>query len=153
VRAMDANVAEIVDDALNLVRPQKDFKGIETTVEVAADLRVSLSPQRLTQVLLNLLLNAGAALDGKGEIRIRAKAEDARVRIEVEDTGPGIPADLRQRIFDPFVTTKDVGSGTGLGLAVCRGIVEGAKGRIFVDETHTTGARFVLELPRGSLDA
>jgi signal transduction histidine kinase len=147
--AKDANVAEIVDDALNLVRPQRDFKQIATTVDVPAELRVALSPQRLTQVLLNLFLNAGAALAGKGEVRVRASGDAKKVRIEVEDNGPGIPADLHQRIFDPFVTTKDVGAGTGLGLAVCRGIVEGAKGKIAVDATYTEGARFVVELPRG----
>ncbi|MDB4995617.1 MAG: Sensor histidine kinase, partial [Myxococcaceae bacterium] len=57
--------------------------------------------------------------------------------IAVEDDGPGIPADRVEEIFEPFVTTKDVGEGTGLGLAVCRGIVESAKGTITVDLTHT----------------
>lgn len=153
VRVLDANVAEVVDDALNLVRPQKDFKQITTTVDVPAELRVALSPQRLTQVLLNLFLNAGAAMSGKGEVRVRASGTNETVRIEVEDSGPGIPPDMRQRVFDPFVTTKEVGAGTGLGLAVCRGIVEGAMGRISVDASVTNGARFVVELPRGSLDA
>lgn len=153
LRPTDAGVAEVVDDALNLMRPQKDFKAITTTIDVPADLRVALSPQRLTQVLLNLLLNASAALASQTEeraIRVRATATSKMVRLVVEDTGPGIPADLRQRIFDPFVTTKDVGAGTGLGLAVCRGIVEGAKGRITVDASYEGGARFVVELPRGA---
>jgi signal transduction histidine kinase len=148
------NVAEIVDDALNLVRPQKEFKSIDTRVEVPSELSVALSPQRLTQVLLNLLLNAGAALGSGGArgrshgVIVRARREDGnRVRIEVEDDGPGVPADIAPRIFDPFVTTKDVGAGTGLGLAVCRGIIEGAKGKIFVDPDYTGGARFVVELP------
>jgi len=145
-----ASVSEVTDDALALVRPQKDFKGVETRVELEPDLTVALSPQRLTQVLLNLLLNAGAALASRPAPRIvvvRAKKIDASVRIEVEDNGPGVPKDIAPRIFDPFVTTKDVGAGTGLGLAVCRGIVEGAKGRIFVDESYEGGARFVVELP------
>ena len=154
MRVTDANVAEVVDDALALVRPQKDFKQITTTIDVPKELRVALSPQRLTQVLLNLFLNAGAALGGQGEVRVRATATggaqgQTAVRIEIEDNGPGIPEDLRLRIFDPFVTTKDVGAGTGLGLAVCRGIVEGAKGRILVDAAFTQGARFVVELPSG----
>jgi signal transduction histidine kinase len=149
-----ASVAEVIADALALVKPQKAWRGIDAHVEVDGALRVTLSPQRLTQVLLNLLLNAGSALGEKpaGEprtVRIRATSSDGRARIEVEDDGPGVPPSLRARIFDPFVTTKEVGAGTGLGLAVCRGIVEGAGGTIALaagDEEG--GARFVVELPR-----
>ena len=148
-----ANVAEIVTDVLALVRPQKEWKGIDVAVDVPASLHVMLAPQRLTQVLLNLVLNAAAALAdqaGARKLTVRAApAGEALVRIEVEDDGPGVPEALRDRIFDPFVTTKDVGSGTGLGLAVCRGIVEGAGGRIAVDATYTQGARFVVTLPAG----
>jgi two-component system, NtrC family, sensor kinase len=146
-----ADVSEIVDDAAALVRPQKEWKSIELGVDLDKGLLVRISPQRLTQVLLNLLLNAGAALDdARAEHRVTVRGRRStggRVRIEVEDNGPGVPADLRDRIFDPFVTTKDVGAGTGLGLAVCRGIIEGAAGRIFVDPSYTDGARFVLDLP------
>lgn len=145
-----AGVAEVVNDALSLVRPQKDWKGVDAAVDVAPELRVRLSPQRLTQVLLNLLLNASAALGGSGKIAIRAKKKDGLVRIEVEDDGPGVPREVAPRIFDPFVTTKEVGQGTGLGLAVCRGIVEGANGKIWLDETYADGARFVVELPSAS---
>lgn len=153
IRPARALVSEVIDDALNLVRPQKEFKAIETRIELEPDLAVTLSPQRLTQVLLNLLLNAGAAISLAASaktptVTVRAKRlEDGVVRIEVEDDGPGVPKDVAPKIFDPFVTTKDVGAGTGLGLAVCRGIVEGAKGRIFVDADYTDGARFVVELP------
>ena len=153
IRPARALVSEVIDDALNLVRPQREFKAIETKVDLEPDLAVALSPQRLTQVLLNLLLNAGAAIsvaasDKAPTVTVRAKRlEDGVVRIEVEDNGPGVPKDIAPRIFDPFMTTKDVGAGTGLGLAVCRGIVEGAKGRIFVDADYADGARFIVELP------
>jgi signal transduction histidine kinase len=156
LRTAVASVSEVIDDAVNLVRPQKEFKSIDTRLEVDRDLSVSLSPQRLTQVLLNLLLNAGSALQASSGARtviVRAKRHDSQVRIEVEDNGPGVPEGLASRIFDPFVTTKDVGAGTGLGLAVCRGIVEGAKGRIFVDPSYEGGARFVVELPSASSGA
>ena len=152
-----ADVREVSADALALVRPQKEWKGVDVNIDIASSLHVALSPQRLTQVLLNLLLNAGAAMaDGPTDklrtVTLRARlAGTGRARIEVEDNGPGVPADLRERVFDPFVTTKDVGSGTGLGLAVCRGIVEAAKGRIFVDAQYTQGARFVVELPATTL--
>lgn len=149
IGAAAADVRSVVDDTWKLVRPQKDFKGIELALDVA-DERVALGPQRLTQVILNLLLNAGAAMAGQGTITVRARRDGPRVRIEVEDDGPGVPEGVAPRIFDPFVTTKDVGSGTGLGLAVCRGIVEGAHGTIALDETHRPGARFVIELPAAS---
>jgi C4-dicarboxylate-specific signal transduction histidine kinase len=152
-RPARAVVAEVVDDALSLVRPQRDFKSITTHLEVDPEVAVALSAQRLTQVLLNLLLNAGAALAGTSgdrvwNVTVRARSNGDEVRIEIEDDGPGVAADIAPRIFDPFVTSKDVGAGTGLGLAVCRGIVEGAKGRIFHDASYCGGARFVIELPR-----
>jgi signal transduction histidine kinase len=140
-----ASVREVVADALALVKPQKEWRAIETTIDIEGEVSVALSPQRLTQILLNLLLNAGA-VEPKN-VTVRARGDGAKVRIEVEDDGPGVPEDLRDRIFDPFVTTKDVGAGTGLGLSVCRGIVEAAKGKIFVDPSHEKGARFVVELP------
>ncbi|MDB4941693.1 MAG: Sensor histidine kinase [Labilithrix sp.] len=149
-----ANLSEVVNDVLALVRPQKDWRGIDVTVDVDAGLTVALSAQRLTQVLLNLLLNAAASLAaapeaGPRHVRIRGRA-GPMIRLEVEDTGAGIASAVADRIFDPFVTTKDVGSGTGLGLAVCRGIVEGAGGKIQVDETYTNGARFLIDLPSAS---
>jgi signal transduction histidine kinase len=148
-----APVSEVIHDVLALVKPQKEWRNVTAKLEVEEGLRVTLSPQRLTQVLLNLLLNAGAALADREPrehvvtIRAKATAKRARVRIEVEDDGPGVPKDLQTRIFEPFVTTKEVGSGTGLGLSVCRGIVEGAGGRIGLDASYEGGARFVVELP------
>lgn len=156
-----AKVDEVLADALALVTPQKEWRNVESTIDVADDLFVPLAPQRLTQIFLNLLLNAGAAIaaapvaGAKGSrVNVRAEratqGERAIVRIVVEDDGPGVPPELRDRIFDPFVTTKDVGAGTGLGLAVCKGIVEGAAGSLFLDASYTQGARFVVELPEAS---
>ncbi len=115
---------------------------------------MALSAPRLTQVLLNVALNAGAAIaaaPGGGRetdgITVRIRRVGARARIEVDDTGPGVPDAMRERIFEPFVTTKDVGEGTGLGLAVCRGVVEAGGGSIAVDATYAGGARLVIELP------
>lgn len=151
-RPQQAVVMDVIEDAVNLVRPQKDFKSIEIKREAGEDVRVGVSPQRLTQVVLNLLLNAGAARNDQKAtkaitIRVKRLNEEKKARIEIEDDGPGVPVDLATRIFDPFVTTKEVGAGTGLGLAVCRGIIEGAKGKIYVDESYDNGARFVVELP------
>lgn len=153
-----AHVPDVVRDVLALVRTQKEFKAIDLRTVMDEDVaKVALSGQRLTQVVLNLVMNAGSAIVSSparaepiGAIVVRVAPHDARVRIQVEDTGPGIGVDVRDRLFEPFVTTKDIGAGTGLGLAVCRGIVESAGGTIELDEAYTRGARFVVTLPCSS---
>jgi two-component system, NtrC family, sensor kinase len=149
-----SDVGEVVRDVLALVRPQRAFKAIVLRTELGQEpLGVRVSAARLTQVLLNLLLNAGDAVassagSADASVTVRATAAKDRVLIEVEDSGQGILPAIRERLFEPFVTTKEVGTGTGLGLAVCRGIVESAGGEITFDESFTHGARFVVILPR-----
>jgi signal transduction histidine kinase len=149
--AEGAEVASVAADVASLVRPQKTFRGLRVEVDVDGGLRARVAAPRLTQVLLNLVLNAGAAVASlrrpDGRVTIRARATAARVRIEVEDNGPGVASAVRDRIFEPFVTTKDVGEGTGLGLAVCRGLVESVGGEITLDPSYAQGARFVVLLP------
>src|SRR5947209_19669072 len=77
----------------------------------------------------------------------RTRRAGDRIRIEVEDTGPGIPPNLLERIFNPFFTTKPTGSGTGLGLSIPLGIVREHEGRIWAENATQSGARFVIELP------
>jgi signal transduction histidine kinase len=137
---------------VSLVTPQKPFRTVRIDAPPLDGLEVALAAPKLTQVLLNLVLNAGAALANAGReggrISLRARAEGPdRVRIEVEDDGPGIEPSVRDRLFEPFVTTKPVGEGTGLGLAVCRGLVESAGGEIAVDPSYEGGARFYVVLP------
>jgi signal transduction histidine kinase len=155
-RPEPASVNAVLDDVAALVRPQKSFKEISLSLDVAANLpKVTLPAPRLTQVLLNLLLNAGDATfaaNKQGHVRVRARVDDdggrrTRVRVEIEDDGPGIASEVKDRLFEPFVTTKDVGEGTGLGLAVCRGIVEAGGGEIALDASYSGGARFVVLLP------
>ncbi len=146
------SVGDVVGDVLNLLRPQKEWAYIAVDVHVERELHVGLSSQRLAQVLLNVLLNAAAALEHRHDARItiRASTDGTRARIDVEDNGPGIALELRSRIFEPFVSTKESGRGTGLGLSVCQGIVESAGGKIRVDESYEQGARFVIDLPRSA---
>ncbi|MGK3988347.1 ATP-binding protein [Sorangium sp. So ce136] len=145
-------VADAVDDVVSLVAPQKAFRGVELARDVAPDVPpVPLSHGRLVQVLLNLLLNAADAVPrarGGARVALRAsRAADGAARIEVEDNGPGIAEAVRDTLFEPFITTKQVGEGTGLGLAVCRGLVEAAGGSIAVEQGEGGGARFVVLLP------
>jgi two-component system, NtrC family, sensor kinase len=146
-----ADVRTVVDDVVSLVRPQPAFRSIRLEVDVQGSPIVAFPAPRLMQVLLNLVLNAGAAIARTAGHRIRIRAHpvrgEARVRIEIEDDGPGIHASVRDRLFEPFVTTKDVGEGTGLGLAVCRGLVESAGGEVGLDASFTPGARFYVVLP------
>ncbi|MBK9516403.1 MAG: PAS domain S-box protein [Anaeromyxobacter sp.] len=113
---------------------------------------VRLSEARLGQVLLNLLVNAAQAIpegDPRGhEVALSTRVlPDGRVEVEVRDSGPGIPATVLPRIFEPFYTTKRAGEGTGLGLSICRSILEGAGGSIEVESTPGQGARFRVALP------
>jgi signal transduction histidine kinase len=144
-----------VDDVVALVRPQRFFRSVDVQTDVPASLEVALPGPRLTQVLLNLVLNAGAAVAshrGRGRVVIRARPQEdaARVRIEIEDDGPGVALSIRDQLFEPFFTTKQVGEGTGLGLAVCRGLVESAGGEIDLDPSYEAGARFYVVLPTPS---
>jgi two-component system, NtrC family, sensor kinase len=150
-----AEVKAVIDDVVALVKPQRSFRDARVEVNVEGDLRVALPGPRLTQVLLNLVLNAGAAVatargandPDRGRVTLRARPSGHGVRIEVEDDGPGVDPRVRDRLFEPFVTTKEIGEGTGLGLAVCRGLVESVGGEIAHDAGYTAGARFVVTLP------
>lgn len=107
---------------------------------------------QINQVFLNLIVNAAHAIDDRGTITIRSGAEADQVWVEVADTGAGIPEDARQRIFEPFYTTKPVGTGTGLGLAVSRGIVDRHQGRIEVRSAAGEGTTFRIWLPISSTE-
>lgn len=143
-----ASIVDAVQDVLVLLKPHKAFRDIALSSELADDLPAVAFPRsQLVQVLLNLLLNAADAAGAGGKVLVRAERTERGVRVSVEDDGPGIRADVRDTLFEPFVTTKDVGAGTGLGLAVCRGLVEAAGGTITAGASELGGARFSVELP------
>lgn len=142
------SVEAAVYDTVTLVAPQKSMKEVGLALDVHSGLPdVALSREQLVQVVLNLVLNAADACGPGGHVTLRAAARGTRVRLEVEDDGPGVAPEVRAQLFEPFVTTKEVGKGTGLGLAVCRGLVESAGGSITLDAEFREGARFIIELP------
>ena len=162
-------VSEVVADVEALAVPQRVFRDVALKTEIAKGTPLAaMAGPRLLQVLLNLVMNAAQAVTsrieserGMGggesptpahEVRLRVQAHGETVQIVVEDTGPGVPPGMRTKVFEPFVTTKDVGEGTGLGLAVCRGLVESAHGKITIDEAYTAGARFVVTLPKATVE-
>lgn len=147
-------VQKLVDETLAVLArdPKKD--GIALRVQVQPDLAIVGDIVQLEQVLLNLLINARQAMLGRGgSITIKAQQLDTgEVRIQVIDTGPGIPEKLLPKIFQPFFTTKAAArkgepKGTGLGLAICKEIVEHHKGRIEVASQLGKGTTFSICLP------
>ncbi|MBU2430351.1 MAG: GHKL domain-containing protein, partial [Proteobacteria bacterium] len=104
-------------------------------------------PQKLNQVFMNILVNAGQAIEEKGEIRIQTRAEGKNVVILISDTGCGIAPENLPKIFDPFFTTKEIGKGTGLGMNIAYNIIEEHKGKITIDSAVGKGTTFTVVLP------
>jgi signal transduction histidine kinase len=151
------DLARVVESSLRLAGFDKGFKRLRVTTDF--DPRapsVSADADQLQQVFLNLLLNARDAMPDGGELRVRLSHDAAagaagEVTVEVSDTGHGIPADVLPRVFDPFFTTKGAGRGTGLGLAVCYGIVTAHGGRIAVEPgAGGRGTNVRVSLPAGA---
>lgn len=138
-------LAPALDAALRLARVQRRFKHVEVDVALPPGLPPILADEgHLGQVLLNLLLNAGDAMRGEGQVRIAAASEESGVVLTVADGGPGIaPGDL-PHVFDPFFTTKDPGEGTGLGLALSHRIMESFGGEILAGNAPGGGAVLTL---------
>ena len=106
-----------------------------------------IDPSHLEQVLLNLVVNAAHATGGHGAVKVSLRAEGEFAHLVVDDDGPGVPAEVRSRVFEPFFTTHGQAGGTGLGLSVVAGIMERAGGSITVHEASMGGARFVARFP------
>jgi two-component system, NtrC family, sensor kinase len=139
------SVAAAVDGALRLARVQSRFRSVEVELAIPPELpAVVADERRLGQVFLNLLLNAGDAMDGQGAVRIAAERAGDAVEVTVGDRGPGIAPEDRGRVFDPFFTTKEPGRGTGLGLAICHAILASFGGAIAVGDRPGGGAELRL---------
>ena len=144
-----ADLRDLVEQSARVARLQTP-RGTE--VEVACDGLPSLEcePQRLKQLFLNLLVNAGQAVGDGGHIRVSGELREGGVLLRFRDDGNGIAAEHMERIFDPFFTTKPVGVGTGLGLAIAFRIVEEHAGRIEVSSEPGAGTEFRVWLPTGA---
>ena len=143
-----ADLSEVVSDTIKLIDRQTRFRDIELALAIDEDLpRVRGDHERLRQLLLNLLFNAADAIGGKGRVEVRASNGDGVVSLVVQDDGPGIDGAILDQVFDPFVTTKAPGQGTGLGLAVCHTIVELLGGSIEAANREQGGAAFEVRLP------
>ena len=131
-----------------LVMLASKLEGIEVVKDFDRSLpKVPVYAGELNQVWTNLIDNAVQAMDGHGTLTVRTSMDGDRVRVEIGDTGPGVPEKLRQRIFEPFFTTKPVGQGTGLGLDISYRIVVGRHGGDLTVESQPGDTRFIVRLP------
>jgi PAS domain S-box-containing protein len=144
---------DVIQEALQLLRYTLQLDEIDVIQRLADDLPVLWGdPHQLHQVVVNLLTNAHQALretPPPHQIILTTEYDAAQqaVRLEVLDTGPGIPLALQARIFEPFFTTKPAGVGTGLGLPLCQSIIAGHEGTLRLESLPGHGARFVVTLP------
>ncbi|MDX1804336.1 MAG: ATP-binding protein [Alcanivorax sp.] len=141
------DVARCVDISLNLAHHELKNR-IAISRYFDPDLpRIHGSESQLAQVLMNLLVNAAQAIDGKGEITIRASSDNQWYQLTVEDDGPGIPEETLAQIFEPFFTTKPIGKGTGLGLSISQDIIKRHGGTMQADSVPGKGTTFTIRLP------
>jgi PAS domain S-box-containing protein len=147
------NLNEVVEAALEVTGYSLSASDIDVSLRLARDLPpIWADSDQLNQVLTNLIVNAQHALQevhGPRKLRISSsfRKQKGEVVVKIKDSGRGIPEEILARIFEPFFTTKEVGTGTGIGLAVCHRIVEAHGGKIRVDGTPGEGASFVIRLP------
>jgi two-component system NtrC family sensor kinase len=147
---------QVVREAVELLAYPLRVDNVEVIFDLAESLpTIWADPHRRHQVVVNLISNAHQAMREAPPSRrlivvTREGPEPGWVRLEVTDTGPGIPPEVRQKIFEPFFTTKPLGQGTGLGLSLCQGIVESHGRRIQVESEPGHGARFIIDVPIGS---
>jgi signal transduction histidine kinase len=141
------DIHEGIDSALILLHNKiKDRINIRKDYGEIKD--IECYPGKLQQVFMNILTNSVQAIEGKGEIFIQTISSDIGVKIIIKDNGRGMSAEVKEHIFVPFYTTKDVGQGTGLGLSISFGIIEQHKGNIDVISEPGKGTEFIISLPK-----
>jgi two-component system NtrC family sensor kinase len=139
-------IAEVVDTTLNIVWNELKYKA-DIVKEYLQAPTVRCYPQQVSQVLINLLINAVQAIETKGTITIRIYTRDDHAFVEVQDTGCGMSEEIQRHLFEPFFTTKEVGKGIGLGLSISYGIVKKHNGDITVKSQVGQGTTMTVRLP------
>ena len=134
---------------------QNTIKLVQNEIKFKAELKLNLNetpktmgyPGGLSQVILNMIVNASHAIEDFGLIEVTTKEIDGKISITIEDNGCGMDEETTNKIFDPFYTTKEVGVGTGLGLSISMGVIKKHQGEILVESTVGKGTCFTLLLP------
>ena len=143
-----ASINELIDNIILLVRNQTSFRSILIEKDLAGGIPdILVDPDQIQQVFVNIILNAAEAMTKGGTLTIRSmrSVDGGSIVITLADTGNGISEEVRERIFDPFYTTKE--HGTGLGLSISYGIIEQHGGSIGVDSVMGKGSTFTISLP------
>jgi len=143
-------VHNLINSAEMLVNHQMELKQISLEMDLdCTDDLVVWNTGLIRQALVALFINAIEAMDEGGKLTVRSScdSEEELVKIEIQDSGCGIPKDIIQNIFDPFFSTKQEGKGVGLGLSIVYGIIEGHKGKIWVESEESNGTTFHMEIP------
>jgi signal transduction histidine kinase len=144
---VEVDLKRVVAESLALISNQLAHTKIKVRISISENLPgIKGSPEKLKQVFLNLMMNAKDAMTAGGLIKITARVKADNIEIEVSDNGTGIEEGALSKVFEPFYTTKQK-EGTGLGLAVCYGIIQWHKGNIFVYNNDDGGATFNISLP------
>ena len=146
----ELDVNAVVDETVPFLRKEADLAQVTIHREFESSLPpVFMEELQLEEILINLIRNAIQALRRQegGNLWLKTRAADGKVRISIRDDGPGISEEVRDTLFDPFVTTKPPGQGTGLGLSICYGIIKRHDGEIRVDSTLDEGTTFTVILP------
>ena len=141
------NLNEIIDQVLTLIGYQiqrEEHVVVKDFVDVP---NILADGNQLKQVLINLIMNAVQAMENPGTLTLSTRVEDFSVQMIVSDTGAGVDESIREKIFDPFYTTKPEGEGTGLGLYLCRKIIQDHQGAITFQSQLGIGSRFIVQLP------
>ena len=148
-KPVPCNLNHIIDEVISgVVEQELKVDDIELNLNFAADLpEIPLDHDQILQVFLNLINNAHDAISGPGTITITTKTDADKIKVEIKDTGKGMPIDQINQIFSPFFTTKEVGQGTGLGLSVSLNIIESMGGSIDVQSIKDSGSIFTVVLP------
>lgn len=145
------NVNDLILEAARLHRPALSAGNVALVIDLRADQPVIADPVQIQQLVFNLIANAMEAMAGRESpgaiVRLSSRTLQDGVQVSVEDNGPGIPVEERQRIFEAFHTTKE--SGLGMGLTICRSVVEAHKGNLYAEGSELGGAMIRFQLPTG----
>ena len=151
------DMLQAIENVLSLIGQQLRNHRIDLSIEVQQGLKIRIDETRLEQVLVILISNAKDSIDSKtysdtenGFIRFSSMKDKQSIILRIQDNGSGIQEDVRNRIFEPFVTTKGPQKGSGLGLSICHGILKDYNATIEIEKTSNTGTTFKLIFPRGN---